>query len=298
MTIMVSESTHIHLPTIIELLNDEFRDSREFIPFDGERVLSEIRRRHLKILVAVENGKVLGLVATHSHENSEEHVTWLTARKGINQKIVENKLIDELEKQTDVNAISIMVDEKSPRIPNWIDRGYKLEPGFQRMSAKLDELRSIPKIDDGIKLRSLRADEEERLITAVNEGFGWRRLERGDLGTWKTEDPPFNEDWVQIAETEQKIVSVVVARPDSDSIKYLHIKRGYLGPAATLPEYRSKHLASALTARAMNFLFEKGMDSVRLGTSETNASSIALLRRLGFQVEHLRKTLRKKLKDS
>jgi ribosomal protein S18 acetylase RimI-like enzyme len=166
------------------------------------------------------------------------------------------------------------------------------------MSAKLDGLRSIPKVDDGIKLRSLRADEEERLITAVNEGFGWRRLERGDLGIWKTEDPPFNEDWVQIAEAERKIVSVVVARPDSDSIKYLHIKRGYLGPAVTLPEYRSKHLASALTARAMNFLFEKGMDSVRLGTSETNASSIALLRRLGFQVEHLRKTLRKKLKDS
>jgi ribosomal protein S18 acetylase RimI-like enzyme len=298
MTIMVSESIQIHLPTITELLNDEFRDSREFIPFDEERVVSEIRRRHLKILVAVENGKVLGLVATHSHENSEEHVTWLTARKGINQKIVENKLIDELEKQVDVKAISIMVDEKSSRIPDWIDRGYRLEPGFQRMSAKLDGLRSIPKVDDGIKLRSLRADEEERLITAVNEGFGWRRLERGDLGIWKTEDPPFNEDWVQIAEAERKIVSVVVARPDSDSIKYLHIKRGYLGPAVTLPEYRSKHLASALTARAMNFLFEKGMDSVRLGTSETNASSIALLRRLGFQVEHLRKTLRKKLKDS
>jgi ribosomal protein S18 acetylase RimI-like enzyme len=295
---MVSESIQIHLPTITELLNDEFRDSREFIPFDEERVVSEIRRRHLKILVAVENGKVLGLVATHSHENSEEHVTWLTARKGINQKIVENKLIDELEKQVDVKAISIMVDEKSSRIPDWIDRGYRLEPGFQRMSAKLDGLRSIPKVDDGIKLRSLRADEEERLITAVNEGFGWRRLERGDLGIWKTEDPPFNEDWVQIAEAERKIVSVVVARPDSDSIKYLHIKRGYLGPAVTLPEYRSKHLASALTARAMNFLFEKGMDSVRLGTSETNASSIALLRRLGFQVEHLRKTLRKKLKDS
>jgi len=297
MTIIVSKPAQIHLSSITELLNDEFRGSHEFIPFDEERVLSEIRRRHLKILVAVENDKVLGLVATHSHENAEEHVTWLTARKGVNQKIVENKLINELEKQSDVNAISIMVDEKSPRIPDWIDRGYRLEPGFQRMSAKLDGLSSIPKVDDGIRLRSLRADEEEQLVTAVNKGFGWRRLERGDLGTWKTEDPPFNESWVQIAEAEEKIVSVVVARPDSNSIKYLHIRRGYLGPAATLPEYRSRHLASALTARAMNFLFEKGMDSVRLGTSETNTSSIALLRRLGFKVEHLRKTLRKNLKD-
>jgi len=77
----------------------------------------------------------------------------------------------------------------------------------------------------------------------------------------------------------------------------LHFKRGYLGPAATLPEFRNKHLASALTAKAMNFLFEKGMDSVRLGTSEQNISSITLLRNLGFQVDIVRKILRKELKS-
>jgi ribosomal protein S18 acetylase RimI-like enzyme len=88
-----------------------------------------------------------------------------------------------------------------------------------------------------------------------------------------------------------------VAKPDTVSTKYLHLNRGYLGPAATLPEFRNKHLASALTACAMNFLFQKGMDSVRLGTSEQNVSSIALLRSLGFQVENVRKILHKKLKS-
>jgi ribosomal protein S18 acetylase RimI-like enzyme len=78
-------------------------------------------------------------------------------------------------------------------------------------------------------------------------------------------------------------------------MKHLHLNRGYLGPAATLPEFRNKHLASALTVRAMNFLFEKGMNSVILGTSEQNVSSIALLRGLGFQVENVRKILRKEL---
>jgi ribosomal protein S18 acetylase RimI-like enzyme len=57
------------------------------------------------------------------------------------------------------------------------------------------------------------------------------------------------------------------------------------------------HLASALTARAMNLLFEKGMNSVRLGTSEQNISSIALLKSLGFEVDVVRKTLRKKLRN-
>ena len=102
---------------------------------------------------------------------------------------------------------------------------------------------------------------------------------------------------MQVAEVKERIVSVVVAKPDTDATKYLHLKRGYLGPAATLPEFRTKHLASALTARAMNFLFKKGMDSVILGTSEQNVSSIALLRSLGFKVENVRKIMRKELRN-
>ena len=189
----------------------------------------------------------------------------------------------------------MMVDEKSPRIPEMIKRGYTLEPGYQRMSAKLDGLRPIWRVSEGVKLRTLRNDEEKEFVEIVNNGFGHRRLEMGDLENWKSEDPPFTEDWVQIAEIDRRIVSAVVAKPDTDSVKYLHLKRGYLGPAATLPAFRNMHLASALTVQAMNFLFEKGMDSVRLGTSETNVASNVLLRNLGFKVENVRKILRKKL---
>jgi ribosomal protein S18 acetylase RimI-like enzyme len=277
------------------LLNEEYSNSYEFIPFDEERVLSQIRRRRLKILVAEENGKVLGLIATHSHEDSEEDVSWLVASKEHNQIAIENMLVNELEKNVKADTISTSIDEENPRITNWINRGYTLQPGFQRMSAKLDSLKPIPQVAEGTKLRSLRPDEEKELMAVTNTGFGWQRLELGDLETWKSEDPPFSEDWVQVAEVDETIVSAVVAKPDTDCIKYLHLKRGYLGPAATLPEFRNKHLGSALTARAMNFLFEKGMDSVRLGTSEQNVSSIALLRSLGFQVDIVRKILRKKL---
>ncbi len=283
------------MPTIVRLLNEEYSNSYEFIPFDEERVLSQIRRRRLKILVAEENGKVLGLIATHSHEDSEEDVSWLAASKEHNQIAIENMLVNELEKNVKADTISTSIDEENPRITNWINRGYTLQPGFQRMSAKLNGLKPIPQVAEGTKLRSLRPDEEKELMAVTNTGFGWQRLEPGDLETWKSEDPPFSEDWIQVAEVDETIVSAVVAKPDTDCIKYLHLKRGYLGPAATLPEFRNKHLASALTARAMNFLFEKGMDSVRLGTSEQNVSSIALLHSLGFQVDIVRKILRKKL---
>jgi len=293
MTVQITEFAKKHLPAIVSLLNDEYRDHDEFVPFDEERVQSEIRSRRLRLLVAEENGKVLGLIGTHSHENSEEHVTWLAASKGQNQKAIENMLVNAAEKNGKASAVLIMIDEGSPKIADWTKRGYMLQPGFQRMSAKLDGLKPIPRVDEDTKLRSLRADEEEQFVEAVNRGFGWKRLERGDIENWKAEDPPFTEEWVQVAEVKGRIASTVVAKPDTDSIEYLHLNRGYLGPAATLPEFRNKHLASALTARAMNFLYKKGMDSVILGTSEQNVSSIALLRTLGFQVENVRKILRK-----
>lgn len=298
MTVQITEFDKKRLPAIVKLLNDEYRDSDEFIPFDEERVQSEIRNRRLRLFVAEENGKVLGLIGTHSHENSEEHISWLVASKGQNQRAIEDMLVEAREKNVKANAILIMIDEGSPKISDWTKRGYILQPGFQRMSAKLDGLKPIPKVDEDTKLRSLRTDEEEEFVEAVNRGFGWKRLERGDLETWKVEDPSFTEEWVQVAEVKEKIVSIVVAKPDTDSIKYLHLNRGYLGPAATLPEFRNKHLASALTAQAMNFLYKKGMESVILGTAEQNVSSNALLRGLGFRVENVRKILRKELRET
>lgn len=300
MTIQVSELANKDLPIIARLLNEQYKGSYEFIPFSDEKILSEIRKRGLKVLVARENHKVLGVIGTHTHaeEQLEEHISWLAAREGHNQRIIENTLVNEIEKNAKGSIVSTMVEEGSPRIDDWINRGYVLYLGFQQMSAKLDGLKPIPELAEGIRLRSLRPDEEEKLVAVVNAGFGWQRLEPGVLETWKSEDPLFNEDWVQVAEIGERIVSAVVAKPDTDYMKYLHFKRGHLGQAATLPEFRNKHLASALTAKAMNFLFEKGMNSVRLGTSEQNISSITLLRSLGFQVDIVRKALRKELKSA
>lgn len=296
MTIQILKFESRHLPTIVRFLNEEYRDSHEFIPYTEGRVLSQIRRRDLKILVAEENGNMLGLVGTHLEERGEENISWLAADERPNRRIIENTLVNEVEKNAKSDTVTTTLEEGSPRMNDWISRGYVLSPGWLRMSAKLDRLKPIPRVAEGIKLRNLRPDEEEKLIEVVNTGFEWQRLEPGDIETWKSADPPFNEDWVQVAEIDKRIVSAVVAKPDTDYNEYLHLNRGCLGPAVTLSEFRNKHLASALTAQAMNFLFGKGMDSVRLGTSEQNVSSITLLRSLGFQVDIVRKILRKKLK--
>jgi len=272
MVIQIVEFSQKHLPTATELLNEEYENSSEFIPFDQERVLSEIRRHNLKVLTAEENGKVLGLAATHPEGREDVSIHWLAVSKGNDHVSIENALISEIEKNADVDSVSTMIDEGSPKIKEWVARGYVLQPGFQRMSTKLEGLKPIPKVVEGIKLRSLRLNEEKEFVAAINAGFGWQRLELGDLENWKKEDPPFNEDWVQVAEFNHKIVSAVVARPDTAYNRHLHLNRGYLGPASTLTEFRNKHLASALTARAINSLFENGMTMVRLGTSEQNTS--------------------------
>ena len=278
------------------MLNDEYRDTYEFIPFDEERVLSQIRRRDLKILVANDSDSVIGFVARRFEERGEEDIYWLASERG-DRKSIEDLLVAEIEKQAKGETVSTSLDEESLKIGEWVGRGYKLYPGWLRMSTTLDGLHKLPVFSEDISFRSLRSDEEKQLVEIINAGFGWKRLEAGILEAWRAEDPPFTAEWVQIAEIDRRIVSAVVTKPDTEYNKYLHKTRGYLGPAATLQEFRNKHLASALTARAMNFLAEKEFDSVRLGTSEQNVSSTNLLRNLGFHVDGVRKILRKNLKN-
>lgn len=161
------------------------------------------------------------------------------------------------------------------------------------MVASLDGAKPIPEVPVGTVIRSLKPDEEKKLVETVNSAYGWERMRNGSIARWKTEHPPFNEEWVHVAEIGGKIVSAVVSRPDTEYNEFFHARRGYLGPAATLPDYRGKNLASVLTRRVMNFLYEKGMDSVGLYTAEQNTLSVMLLRKLGFKVGHQWKFMRK-----
>ncbi len=283
------------LQTIASLLNKEYGDDQEFVPFTTDRVRSQVSGHGLKIKVAEESGRVTGLVATHPEGTCEESIHWLAADEDSNERPTEDALVRYVEEHSDAESISTMIADGSPKIKRWEKRSYFLCPGFQRLTAKLDTLRPIPELSEGTTLRSLRPDEEEKLVELVNSGFGWERLEKGTINEWKSDDPLFTEEWIHVAEVGGRLVSTVVSKRDVDYLKYFKVQRGYLGPAATLSEYRNKHIAKALTARAMNFLLDKGMTSVRLGTAEKNVSSQALLRSLGFQIDSTRKILRKKL---
>lgn len=273
------------LAILVKLLNEVFVGSYQFWPYDEDRLRSWIQDSKLQIFVAEEGGKAVGSTA-YSNGHWGEEIEWLMVCKGASSEPVESLLLKKIETCVKRNAVFTMVDEGSPKINEWIGRGYRHEGGMYHMTARLNGIKPLPSVPQEIVLRSLRSGEEEALIEAVNAGFGFERLKTGIIQQWKTESTPFTEEWVHVAETNGKIVSVVASRLDMYYNKGFGGNRGYLGPAATLPEYREKSLASALTRRAMNMLYEKGLRSVALYTTEQNVSSVALLRKLGFDMSH------------
>ena len=280
------------LPILSQLLNEANRGSYQFYPYDEDRLRKWIQDVKLQILIAEENGAVTGSAA-YADGHWGEEIEWLVVRESPGNKLAESLLLTEIEKFVKRGVVFYSIDAGNPKIDDWIEYGYKPEGGLYHMIARLDGAKPLPKVPECISLRSLKPNEEKELVEVVNAGFGYERLKKGIIERWKTENPPFTEEWVHVAESENKIVSVVASRTDANYNKNFGAKRAYLGPATTLSEFRGKNLASALTQRAMNLLFEKGMDPVGLYTGEQNIASVTLLRKLGFQIGHHWKFMRK-----
>jgi ribosomal protein S18 acetylase RimI-like enzyme len=294
MTVQIRSFTDKNLPSLVKLLNETRKESYEFVPVNEEKLRSRIKEWDLKILVAEEEGEIIGSVAYNNGHWGEE-IEWLCVRESLNRKHLENLLVREIEKHVKGEKIFTVVDAESPKINEWTERGYKPEGGLCHMVARLDGSKPLPKVPKGTIISSLKPEEEKDFVEAVNAGFNRERLKQGVVQRWKSECPPFSEELIHVARLNDKIVSVVVSRPDVKHNKFFGGKRGYLGPAATLSQHRGKNLASALTRRAMNALFEKGMSSVALYTTEQNVPSVTLLRRLGFKIGHRWKFMHKKL---
>jgi ribosomal protein S18 acetylase RimI-like enzyme len=272
------------LAKMVNLINQHYQNSYEFIPFTEKTLLSEIRERRLQVLIAEENGEIRGLIVYASGPWGEE-IEWLSVQSEDSQKL-ENLLVQEVEKLVKGDKVFTVVDVESSEIQKWIRRGYQVEGGLYHMIARLEFPRPIPSVTERAVLRSLRQGEEREIVELVNKAYGWERLRLESLERWMKHDPAFNLDWIHVAELDGKLVSVVVSRIDREYNEHFGGRRGYLGPAATLTEYQNKGFASALTVKAMNFLLSKGMECVALYTSETNKASVSLLKKLGFRITH------------
>jgi len=273
------------LPKLVNIINDNYKSSYEFIPYTKESLKNKIEERKLKILVAEEKGEIKGLIS-YEHGAWGEEIDFFCVVECENKNRIESMLLKEIEKSVLGEKLFIVLSAEEIDYEKWAKRGYKPEGGLYHMTAELRELKPLPSIPKEFTLRNLRVGEEKQLVKVVNKAYGKERLTVNSIKKWKEKDPIFDEEWIHVADYKGKIVSVVVSRRDIEYNRHFRAKRGYLGPAATLPEHRGKGLASALTQKAMNFLLKKGMDSVGVYTSEDNETSISLLEKLGFKITH------------
>jgi ribosomal protein S18 acetylase RimI-like enzyme len=280
------------LPKVVSLLNEAEARSFEFVPYGEESLQAELEGASSILLATDDQDRVAGF-AYLGRQWYGETIT-LHVRSGLGQSEVGDLLLSALEPRTQTSELSTSVDPSDHEwLAFYLERGYRTESSLYQMIADLDRRRRVDSLPTGCIIGSLKADEEEALIQLANTAYAGERLRLGILARWQAEDPNFTTDWVHVARCDGQLVGTVVARSNREYNEYFHANRGYLGPAATLPSYRGKGLGEALTARAMNFLRERGMRTVCLHTWERNQPAVKLTTNLGFRVVHEWKILSK-----
>jgi len=281
------------LPQLAGIWNEARRGSHEFIPHTEERLKEELKGACCVLVAVGEDGEPLGFSLLAREWYGEE--IRLYARPGPNREEIERRLLAAIEEEAETGELVTLVSaEDRMRLEFFEAEGYKPESSLYQMIIELSGHWTSPQVPSGYLLRSLRPDEEEALIRVVNTAYQGERLRPGVLERWQEEDPAFKPEWVQVAEHQGRLVAAVVARTDREFNLHYKAKRGYMGPAATLPEHRGRGLNKALTVRALDLLREQGLERACLYTWSGNAAALRVLRSLGFQVGHEWKILEKR----
>jgi len=283
------------LPQLARLWNEARRGSYEFIPYAAERLREELERAASILVAADEQGRIEGFALLRQGWYGEGIELCVRSGLGARELDVKERLLSAIEGETETGELTAVVDtEDRERLEFFASRGYEPEGSLYQMMIELDRPKPMPSVPSGYLLRSLRPDEEEALIRVVNTAYQGERLRPGVLKRWQEEDPAFKPEWIQVAEHQGRLVAAVVARTDREFNLHYKAKRGYMGPAATLPEHRGRGLNKALTVRALDLLREQGLERACLYTWSGNAAALRVLRSLGFQVGHEWKILEKR----
>ncbi len=273
------------IPELTNLVNEAQRGSSEFIPRNEKDVQERLAGASCVLLAEDEQGAIAGFAYLRQDWYAE--TVTLSVRPGHSQDEIADLLLPIIEPQNKTGVVSTSIEpQNQSRLNLFAARGYAIESSLYRLIAPLDRPLAVPQVATGYVVRSLRADEEEAFIKLANAAYQGERLRPGVLARWKEGDPTFDSNLIQVAEYEGELVSLVVAKSDLMYNKHYNARRGYLGPAGTLPTHRGNNLSKALTARAMNLLRERGMDTACLHTWDKNPSAMAVATSLGFRVDH------------
>ncbi|MBE0431085.1 MAG: GNAT family N-acetyltransferase [Dehalococcoidia bacterium] len=285
------------MPRMVSLLNEVQRQSYEFIPYTEEGLRARLTGASSVLLTVDEQDRILGFAYLRQDWYGETFT--LCVRFCPERDEISDRLLAAIEPANKTGDVSTSIDPlDSDRLAFFTARGYEPESSLYQMLADLEQPLPLPPLPDGYVARCLRPDEEEALIQLANAAYDGDRLRPGILERWRADDPIFDVDLVHLAEYGGELVALVAGRSDLEYNKHYRARRGYLGPACTLPAHRAKGLIKVLTARAMHSLRDRGMRTVCLHTWEGNPPAVKLTKDLGFRVGHEYRILHKILPRS
>jgi ribosomal protein S18 acetylase RimI-like enzyme len=143
-------------------------------------------------------------------------------------------------------------------------------------------------LPDGITTRPVGADDVLAVCRAMDEAMrdshGWPGM--GDEQLMEMVDHPTRgqRDVWQVAWAGDRIVGGVLGYIDRDENEALGRRRGYTEGIFTVRDWRGRGVASAMIARNLRLLHDRGMTEAALSVDTENPSgALALYERHGFR---------------
>jgi mycothiol synthase len=167
---------------------------------------------------------------------------------------------------------------------------------FDMLRPTLDEI-EVPPLPDGIEVRPVEEARLRQVFDADAEAFAdhWGGFDASDdaFAKWLS-DPDFDPSLLVVGwdgdEIAGGVTNLIIARENEQ----LGIKRGLLASVFVRRPWRRRGLASALVARSLLLLRERGMTSAWLGVDADNPTgALGVYERAGFAV-HTRATAYRK----
>jgi mycothiol synthase len=169
--------------------------------------------------------------------------------------------------------------------------GAGFEPArwfFDMVRPRLDDVVEVP-LPDGLEVRPVDMSMAPAVWAADIDAFAdhWGGFDHSEENLQRWLDAPTTDLslWV-IAFDGDEIAGGVVNSIDPDQNDALGVRRGWLNSVFTRRAWRRRGLATALVARSLVRLLERGMTSAALGVDADNANgALGLYERLGFAVD-------------
>jgi ribosomal protein S18 acetylase RimI-like enzyme len=142
-------------------------------------------------------------------------------------------------------------------------------------------------LPSGLEVRPALPEQYRQIIEASDEAFqdhwGHVPLTENMIQEWM-DGPEFQPELWQVAWDGEQVAGMVLNYIRHDENERFDRKRGYTEDISVRRPWRRRGLATALLARSLNLLKERGMVEAALGVDTENPSgALQLYERLGFE---------------